>query len=173
MERIDIVLGDWSDDGHGKTEKYPIKVNVSKKAMQDAYKASCKKFGFSFNHNDDFTGLKRSYEEDRKYHICTEYEEPYISIEVIEIMKEHGMTDEFLCEVLEDYGDPESRQLCEEDGGRFCVNEDGLVALLMWFIKQSLPEFEWEKLADSEEIPTFNGYWDDNLNVHIGYGLYD
>ena len=161
MERIDIVLGDWSDDGHGESEKYPILVNKSKKEMQDAYKASCKALGISFNHNEDFTGLEGSYDEQRDRQICSEYEDSRLSEHVIEVLREHG------CDVM--FNGYNLVDTIEEEE---FVSEDMLVALLMWFIKYSMPDFEWKKVDEKDSIPTFNGFWDDNLNVQIGYGLY-
>ena len=166
--RIDIVLGDWSDDGHGVSEKYPILMNKTKKEMQEAYKASCKALGISFNHNDDYTGIKGNRD---RYQICTEYERPYVYPETLEILKNAGCPlidifneqEEFTSEQLETYIDDEEP---------FAItDEDVFVNLLMWFVGYSLPGFEWEKTVD--DTPVFNGYWDEGLNVQFAYGLYE
>lgn len=40
---INLVMGDWSDDGHGKTDTVTIVCNLDKKALALAYKAGAKK----------------------------------------------------------------------------------------------------------------------------------
>ena len=156
MTRLDVVLGDWSVDGHGKSEKYPILVNMPTEDIQNAYKASCKKLGISFNHNEDFTETKRNYQEAEKYRICCEYENNLVHKEVMTILAQHH------CDLVE--------EICENDG---YIDKDLFVMLLMWFIQQSLPDLKWEKVQEKNQIPVLNGYWDKNLNVQFGYGLYD
>lgn len=147
--KINIVLGDWSDDGHGKTDKVLLEVNKTKIEMQDAYKKSCKTLGVSFNHNDDFTGIKP---QNPNRLIATDYCDAELPLEAYHILKENGFDLEFI----------------EEDEMYMC--EGDFVDLLMQFIRFSLPGFEWEIVKD--EVENFNGYWDNNLNVQFGYGLY-
>lgn len=167
--RIDIVLGDWSDDGHGTSEKYSIVMNKTKKEMQEAYKASCKALGISFNNNDDYTGIKG--DRDR-YHICTEYERPYVYPETLEILKNAGCP---LTEILvDDGGNGMTLKMLDiyiDDGQHVTIGKEEFIQLLMWFIGYSLPGFEWEDTED--ETPVFNGYWDKGLNIQLGYGLYE
>jgi len=60
MNKMYLVLGDWSDDGHGKYEKVLVEVNKTIEEVQNAYKNSCKLTGISFNgSNEDFTGINR------------------------------------------------------------------------------------------------------------------
>ena len=150
-----MVFGDWSNDGHGKSKKILIETNIPVVDMQNAYKDSCKKLGISFNHNDDFTGIERDWKEKLKYHICTEYEEYTLSNEVISILKENNC--------------PLVTQLVENDN--MVESIEVLLELLMWFIQQSLPNLKWKQVEDN--IPVFNGYWDGNLNVQIGYGMFN
>lgn len=167
--KIYIVLGDWSNDGHSRSEKYLIKMNKTKKEMQDAYKASCKTLGISFNHNDDFTGVQRSYSERKKYQICAEYEDCTISKETLEILIAAGAP---LADIFDE--DALKWAMLDSDAEEYeslFVNEDTFVSLLMWFISYSLEGFKWETTNDTVEV--FNGYWDANLNVQLGYGLYD
>lgn len=57
-EIVRVVLGDWSDDGHGKTETYVIKTNLSGKELEKAFKAGVKKSGFDITEhcgdNEDY-----------------------------------------------------------------------------------------------------------------------
>ena len=109
----------------------------------------------SFNHNEDFTETKRGRDADN-YRICCEYENNLVHKEVMNVLAKHH------CDLVE--------EICENEG---YIDKDLFVMLLMWFIQQSLPELKWEKVAEKNQIPVLNGYWDENLNVQFGYGLYD
>lgn len=47
MEKIALVLGDWSQDGHNKTETVLIESNLSKKEIEKAYQKGAEKAGIS------------------------------------------------------------------------------------------------------------------------------
>jgi len=164
MEKIDIVLGDWSDDGHGKYEKITILVNQTKAAMQLAYKDSCKALGISFNHNDDFTGIEgSSYKESKKRLVCAKYQETTISEYAFGILTgNYDLEPEFIESIVTN---------------EYWLEQDDFVKLLMAFIdysfKKQMIDFHWEYPSATEEIPVFNGFWDDELNVQLGYGLYN
>jgi hypothetical protein len=68
-----LVLGDWSNDGHGKHDKYLLESNVDVSVIQQAYKDSCKLTGVSFNHNEDYTKRNRSWEIADEYRIATSF----------------------------------------------------------------------------------------------------
>lgn len=46
MSLININLGDWSDDGHGKTSDNYFNCSHERKDVVAAYKKGCKKLGF-------------------------------------------------------------------------------------------------------------------------------
>jgi len=152
-----LVLGDWSGDGHKQTEKVLIMSNKTVKEIQEAYKASCKLTGVSFNNigNDNFTGIKRHWQEAPKFQISVEYESYiHISPEAAEALQKHGMKipEHLLLNV-------ESFEPTKE-----------FISLWFDFVRLSLPDLKYKKLK--EEIPCINGYHDKNLNVSFGYGLY-
>lgn len=157
-----LVLGDWSDDGHGKYEKVLVESNKTVQEIQDAYKASCKLTGVSFNHNDDFTGRKRDWREAKKYHIATEYDSGFqITDEAKQALRDAGYdVDKHL-----------SFGMDEEDDQ---VEDNDAIFLHIWteFVKLSLPDLIINKIPEDESIPVINGYWNNNLNVQFGYGLY-
>jgi hypothetical protein len=136
MSKIDIVFGDWSDDGHGKYKRVTVSINITKEKMQDAYLSSCKKFGFNL---DD---------------ACRDYEDSTMPDELYNIL------------VKENYPDVER---FDEDEYSKTMDTEMFLEILMWWIKQSYPEFKWKK---TKGIPTFNGYWDKKLNLSFGYGLF-
>jgi len=157
MNKMYLVLGDWSSDGHGKSEKVLVESNKTVREIQDAYKASCRLTGVSFNGNDDFTGLERDWKEEDKYHIATEYEQGWeVSDEAKQALRAAGY------DVDKHFS--------------FGMDEDNDVIFLhRWteFVKLSLPDLVINKLPEDKSIPVINGYWDDNLNVQFGYGLYE
>lgn len=161
-----LVLGDWSDDGHGKHDKILLESNVSVKDIQEAYKASCKLTGVSFNHNEDYTETDRDWREADRFRIACEYEDSMLSPFVFGILAKYGLTKEMLKE-----WEPNGYDELEEGGVGLCV--ESFIELWIWFVKLSLPSVAVIKVVEEkDDIPCINGYWNDNLNVQFGYGLY-
>lgn len=155
-----LVLGDWSDDGHGKSDKVLIESNYSEKDLQKAYKKSCKKTGISFNHNDNFTGKKDA------ILICTDYEDSQITEEAYRALAKLNCPFNDL-----EFDGIGCDEVTEDNCDELYLNQESFTNLLMWFIGLSMPEdFEWKEVED--KIPYLNGYWDKSLNVQFGYGLY-
>lgn len=164
MNRMYLVLGDWSDDGHGKYEKVLLQSNVSVEEIQTAYKNSCKLTGVSFNHNDDYTGKNRNWEDLKKYQICTGYDDAELTQEVFDALAKFGLTKEILTSF-----DTEGIM----GGDEYYLYKESYTNLWIWFVKLSLPkDTVLEKVSEKNEIPVINGYWNKNLNVQFGYGLY-
>lgn len=158
-----LVLGDWSGDGHGKSEKVLVESNKTVKEIQNAYKASCRLTGVSFNGNDDFTGLKRDWKEGKKYHIATEYEQVWdVSDEAKQALRTAGY-------------DVDKHFAFGMDEDEDQIEDNDVIFLHIWteFVKLSLPALIINKIPEDKSIPVINGYWDDNLNVQFGYGLYE
>jgi len=149
-----IVLGDWSEDGHGKSEKVLIDSNIPMEEIQEAYKKSCKKTGFDFSEN-----------------VCCEYEDCKISYKTFEMLVENKCP---LYKMLFEYigGSLSEPDLSEDTYDEFCFTEESLVNTLMWFIGLSVDK-EWVWKEAREDIPCFNGYWSETLNESFGYGLYE
>jgi len=154
MYQMYLVLGDWSDDGHGKSDKILVNVNWAVKNVQDAYKASCKLTGISFNNGEDYTGLKRPFQIANNYKIAVEYEDSKLHENVLEVLEK------FKCptELIEYYKEE--------------AYDKNYIALWFWFVSLSLPGLEYTIDEKGDGIPCINGYWDKNLNVGFGYGLY-
>lgn len=166
MNKMYLVLGDWSSDGHGKSEKVLVESNKTVKEIQDAYKASCRLTGVSFNDDDDdddFTGLKRDWKEKDKYHIAVDYEQGWeVSDEAKQALRAAGY----------DVDKHFSFGMDEDDDQ---IEDNDIIFLHRWteFVKLSLPDLIINKIPEDNSIPVINGYWDDNLNVQFGYGLYE
>jgi hypothetical protein len=162
MYKFYFILGDWSDDGHGKYEKILIESSHTVKEVQDAYKQSCKTTGISFNDPNDFTGIKREYRKSKLYHVCAEYEQNQLSNEIFEcFLKLHKKGHP--CKILEDMNKNKKQE------GLY-VDRETFMNLFFWFVSLSLKNFTYKRLED--EYPTLNGYWNKNLNVQFGYGLF-
>ena len=153
--RFYIVLGDWSSDGHGKSKKILIESNLTHDELQKAYLQSCKKTKIAF-HNDHKAKLT----------ICVQYEQAQLTREIFDALQKLN------CPIndLEFDGVGDS-QITDKNCEDCYFNETSFVNTLMWFISLSLPStFNWKIVED--KTPIFNGYWDKDLNIMIGYGLY-
>ena len=62
---------------------------------------------------------------------------------------------------------PKAEELSIDEG----IFTEDLRDILLWFIKLSLPEFEW-KFVEPDKLPSFNAYWG-KLNIGIGYACYE
>jgi len=154
MNTMHLVLGDWSNDGHGKYEKVICRANKTIDEVRDAYKASCKLMGFSFNHNNDYTEVKRSYTIASKYQVCTEYENNTISTKVVNLLIQ------FECPLVDQI----------KEAHRY-LDVELFTDLWWWFVGVSLPGLIYEKVEG--DVPVINGFWNNSLNCQFGYGLYN
>lgn len=163
-----LVVGDWSSDGHGKSEKVLLQSNVDVVSIQQAYKDSCKLTGVSFNINEDYTGLNRHYKEADEYQIATQYGRSGIPAKALLALLNHGFRENF----LNKWEFPELDEAMKE--GTDLYYDDLFPELWIWFVKLSLPQDTIiEKCEVKDEIPKINGYWNKNLNVGFGYGLFE
>jgi hypothetical protein len=71
MNVYTAVIGDWSDDGHGKTETILVETNMSPNVIKRAYEKTAKKTklrlqGESYSKGlEDCVGLFRDYEDNK------------------------------------------------------------------------------------------------------------
>jgi len=139
-----IVIGDWSDDGHGKSDTFYFTSNKTTPEIQEAYRQSVAKTGFTFSHaKKGQTSLVCHYEDDKIYR------------EQIEELAKFGDVKEALKEA-----DP-------DEDGCYRMYSESVFSLIVWFIKLSLPDLEIEQCK-----PEFiNGWWGP-LNEMWGYGVY-
>lgn len=153
-----LILGDWSEDGHGISRNILVDCNCeSVTDIQNAYKASCKKLGIQFNHNKDYTGKNLPYGD--PHLIWTEYGENDMSGIAHDILEKAGCLNGIDVE--------------ENDRGRYYIETlEECATVMMNFISLSMPEGFTYKIIQ-ENYPCINGYWDRNLNVQFGYGLFD
>lgn len=160
--KVKLVLGDWSDDGHGKYKEIEFVSNYPVDIIQQAYRDSCKLTGVQFNYNEDYTdGLCKGYGSWRQ--IFTEYEDNCMKVEAIEVLRAHGLDPAEYCNEI--YTDEDF-----EKGNEMAFSSENVADLIMDFIKLSMPnDWRYDKIeSDSKAI---NGWWG-NLNHQFGYGLF-
>lgn len=143
-----LVLGDWSNDGHGKTEKILVKTNYPVDKIQDAYKEAVKKTNITFYHKENKNQIE----------ICTQYSDNKLSVEAQEILTKFNVPFEDLIDLTDKkYGNSLGTEEFQELWFRFVKTA-------------SLPDLEYN--FPDDVAPCINGYWG-NLNEGFGYGLYE
>ena len=70
-----LVAGDWSDDGHGKTDMAVIRSNLDSEQIGEAYEAGSKKLGFNFIDE-----------------VAADYEDSSIDLEKLKALVDAGMS---------------------------------------------------------------------------------
>ncbi len=153
MEKMYLNVGDWSQDGHNQYKQVLVTVNKTVDEIRQAYKDSCKLTGISFNHNEDYTGLKLGY--DSPFRIATEYENSVISSEAMEVLSKFGITFE----------------MDEGENEYYIGGVDEFTRIWFQFVTLSLPDLVWSSDA-KPAYPSINGFWNDGLNCQFGYGLF-
>lgn len=156
MNKMYLVLGDWSDDGHGKTDKVLYEVNKTVEEVQEAYKQSCKLTSFRFD-NETYVGVDRSRKIEDSHQIAVGYDNYKLSEEAYEMFKSKEFD-------FSDWGVEDTEDI---------YIEENFEELWWFFIKLSLPDLEYVNLKVEDTTPVINGYWDDNLNVQFAYGMYN
>jgi len=150
--KVKLTLGDWSEDGHEKSIEYIYLSNYPVEKIRQAYKDSCKLTGISFNHDEDYTGLALTYGSDRQ--VWTGYEDSGISDTAYAILSKFGIIAE------NDDIDPDF------------INPGEGADIIMKFISLSMPK-DWSYSSLDNDIESINGWWNKELNVQFGYGLFD
>lgn len=64
-------IGDWSNDGHGKCDNYPVESNKPVEVVRELYLQACDKLGFSLDGYGDLVP-------------CSGYESSYFPLETLE-----------------------------------------------------------------------------------------
>lgn len=176
MNLMKLNVGDWSKDGHNISEQVLLLCNKEVFQIQEAYKNSCKLVGLQFNNNEDYTELTRDIQGYDKYKklqsliLLNEYTNNYLNNYQIDLLSKYKGFSELFNEIVyfEDY-----YYHSEEDDKLYIDNSRNFTKLFMWFVGLSLDSLVWEFYEKEDNIPNINGYWDKNLNVTIGYGIFD
>lgn len=90
MPNYTVTLGDWSDDGHGKTNDFVISSDSTYEEITEAYKRGEKELGIKFVKN-----------------YCSDYEDNTIDVDLVNALKANGINitlDKYELEELEENG---------------------------------------------------------------------
>lgn len=149
MFEITMPIGDWSNDGHGRCDEVDFMSNYDVHALRVAYIESVKRTDVSFDHETDRTATQ----------LCTEYEDDGVPVDVIRKFVEFGyvMTDDDKANTY---------------NGVISFSSEEFGKLILWFIGLSMPD-DWEYAVKEQTKKVYlNGYWNEELNVGFGYGLF-
>ncbi len=139
-----ITVGDWSDDGHGKTETFIVDVvGASRKQMFDNYKRNVDRLGFD------------------PQNIANEYEDSYWPREAVEKLQEVG------------FPFPEEFDIDDEYYSDW-LDLEMYVNLIMFFMTNGLNVawgiVKGEEMPTL--IGGYDGYKSDRHTSHFGYGYF-
>lgn len=147
MQQYQIVLGDWSDDGHGKTETHTVVIHgdVTREQLAENYKRNVERVGF--NPIDT---------------IAVEYEEPYIFEKDVHLLTAAGFTKKVVDE----------RYRAREYDDAYYIDNDELIPIIMYFFLDRLEDVSWEELKEKELPMLIGGYTAVVPYEQYGYGLF-
>lgn len=142
METISLVVGDWSHDGHEKTDTIVIKSSLTLKQLQSAYKKGTEKVGFDF--------MKT---------VATDYEESNIDRNKLKVLRDLG------CETAvweEDY----KNSLSEKDKEIYAGDDDKAVSIsseeyaefVLFICTLGNKDLEYEFVEDKTSRWNIGGY---------------
>lgn len=119
---IQLVLGDWSNDGHGKTDSVFIESNLTAQQIQDAYVAAMNKLPALKCLNT----------------LAEDYEDSELSNDHITALREAGYPiDKFVKEYEEGYGDD-----CTPS-----VDKESYTDIYLFIVLVGNPEFKHEVVS--------------------------
>jgi hypothetical protein len=145
MNTYRLVIGDWSHDGHEKSDIFRFKTNYTREQIIEAYKVAEERSGVSLTSHSG---------------ILTDYEDGTIKGEAIDKLKALGVSIEELLKT-HDLDDWE---------GEISVSPDGVARLFLAMVGAVANDFEWEEDHDRSEF--INGFWQKDFNHSMGYGVY-
>lgn len=116
----EIIVGDWSGDGHSQSERIIFEVSHSKEEIEKAYKNTCKKAKWQLHTYTN--GLLKNYEESS------------ISCDILEELKSVGIAI------------PSSVEYDEEEDDAPYFSPESCACLYLEFAKASLPELEYKQI---------------------------
>ena len=129
---ISLVMGDWSHDGHSKSDTYNVSSNLDKRAMKIAYKKASKKLGFDLTED-----------------VAQDYEDHYLVKNKLDILVKHGLETKKL---NLDY-DLKRKNFEEDDP--ISLYHDDFLKIYLFIVRLGDPEFRYE-LLDDDVSPTIH-----------------
>jgi len=144
---FNLVLGDWSDDGHGISEEFTYSSGHNKEAVMQAYMKGCDKVGVSLHASP------------KHVTIADEYEDSTIQPEATKLLMEAGFDMGTLSEQTEgDFDEPQY------------IDDGDFEKLFLFLVRVGNPKIKLTRI--NIEPVRLNGFWDKKYNFQMGYGLY-
>lgn len=131
-----LVLGDWSDDGHGKTDITSIKSNLDPDQIMEAYKKGSKKLGFDFINE-----------------VAADYEDSAIDANQLQKLVDAGLDIEKSFQ--DDYSIKEAKEALENEQ-RAGLWVDSYRNIFLFIVKLGNDKFEYE--IDNNAQLNIGGY---------------
>jgi hypothetical protein len=139
---INLILGDWSHDGHGSSETFTIESNLTYKEVEKALAAGEKLVDVVL---DD---------------MAAEYEYPYVDYEDWEKLSAHGLTVKMLCDgdgYDEDWITGEvNNDIRNKEAVR--LDEESFLNIFYFLVKKGNPEFQYKLIKDDSPTLKLGGY---------------
>lgn len=126
MNTINLVVGDWSNDGHGRTDTITISTNLSRSAVQKAYKAGAEVVGVDLTKD-----------------VCRDYEDHYIDDDVLDKFRKAGLTQADVPEWKEE-------DLSTIDASSLWVGSEIFAHLYCFIVKKGAPAFEFTVVENKD-----------------------
>jgi hypothetical protein len=139
-----IPVGDWSQDGHNMCKNVTFFSSRPAEELRAAYNASVAKTGLTFDH------------QHKGEQICTDYGDAALKPVVQKKLAALGY---------------DLSRIEDTD----CVQPAELADMVMWFAGLSIDDFEYTAKGRPRQKDgrVLNGYWNKELNVQFGYGLFE
>ncbi|HLG28272.1 MAG TPA: hypothetical protein VI423_10845 [Paenisporosarcina sp.] len=126
---VNLVIGDWSADGHAQAETLTIRSNIDKKAIKKAYKVGSKKLKIDLVKN-----------------VAHNYGDNWIGKANWEKFATAGLTIQKLKTFKHDRNQAKA-YLAKGEG--FILSADSFAKLYLFIVKQGNQQFEYEKINNS------------------------
>lgn len=160
-----ITIGDWSQDGHNGYTCFDYTASHPVEAQRDAYHHSVAATGIRFHERG----------RDDPNVVCAAHDDDVVTGYHLEVLRRCAKVD--------------GTEFGDDGPNGFIPSREKFARMILWFIGLSLPGFQHGALRCSDErhgrwargggggipIPPnpLNGWWNDNLNLQFGYGLFD
>lgn len=128
---LQLVLGDWSHDGHNQTDFILLNTNLSKDEIKDAYALAIKKLGFDFTQE-----------------VCSEYEDNLLYEKHLDLLLLQGFKIGDLG-LLDEYSKKEAVKFFNKKIKTLKLYTEEYLNIYLFIIKLGNPNFKYKIIEDS------------------------
>lgn len=121
--QIDLVLGDYSGDGHDKTYQCSIHSNLEKEQIEEAFKSGCSKIDVNFMDE-----------------VAAEYEDWLLANKILEKLKKSGLDE---MKIFKSYNYVKH---CDS----YYLNTESFTLIWLWIAQQGNPNFKYEFIKNKQ-----------------------